>query len=163
MNGKVQEIHITPPLAKLSGASEEHTLGGFEFTCRRRILQQQFSPACWQEHPAGSHNSSEEQSRYTSLLHAPEREPCLCHGNRTCLRATKRSVHLMLLCRSRMRTHMPYEATLTRWYGSAISSSKKMSSPPFLGLQLAVVYPTTLYLCWVKFREKYCWKLCRFG
>lgn len=69
----------------------------------------------------------------------------------------------MLLCRSRMRTHMLYEATLTRWYGSEISSSKKMSSPPFLGLQLAVVYPTALYLCWVKFREKYCWKLCQFG
>lgn len=62
MNEKVQEIHITPPLAQLSGASEEHTLGGFEFTCRRRTLQQQFSPGCWQEHPAGSHNSLEEQS-----------------------------------------------------------------------------------------------------
>jgi len=69
----------------------------------------------------------------------------------------------MLLFKSRMRIHMPCEAMLTRWYGSAISASKKMSSSPLLGLQLAVVYPTTLYLCWVKFREKYCWKLCRFG
>jgi len=163
MNGKVQEIHITPPLAELSGASEDLTLGSLEFTYKRKILQQPFIPACWREHPAGSRSSSEEQSSYRSPLHAGEPEPCLCHGNRSCLHATKRSVRLMLLCRSRMRIHMPYEAVLTRWYGSTVSSSKKMSSPSLLGLQLAVVYPTMLYLYWVKFREKYCWKLCQFG
>lgn len=62
MNGKVQEIHITPLLAELSGASEDLMLGGLEFTYRRKILQQQLIPAGWQEHSAGSRNSSEEQS-----------------------------------------------------------------------------------------------------
>lgn len=163
MNRKVQAIHIAPPLAELSGASEGLTLGGLDFTYRRKTLQQQFIPAHWQEHPAGIRSSSEEQSLYGSLLHAREPEPCLCHGNGSCLHATKRSVRVMLLFRSQMRFHMLYETTLTRWYGSAISSSKKMSSPSLLGLQLAAVYPTTLYLYWVKFREKRCWKLCQFG
>lgn len=62
MNRKVQEMHITSPLAQLSEASEDLMLGSLEFTYRRKILQQQFIPACWQEHPTGSRNSSEEQS-----------------------------------------------------------------------------------------------------
>lgn len=69
------------------------------------------------------------------------------------LRATMRGVRLMLLFGSGVRSHMPYEATLARWYGSMISSSKKMSSPSLVGLQLALVYPTTSCLYWVKFRR----------
>lgn len=144
--GKVQEIHVTPRLFELSGASKDPTLAGLEFTCRRTVPQVAAIP---RRRGAGP------------ISPARRRDKSMATG--VVLRATTRSVCLMLLFGSRVRSHMPYEATLTRWYGSVISSSKKMSSPSLLGLQLAVVYPTTLCLYWVKFREKYCWKWCRFG
>lgn len=62
MNRKVQEVHITPPLAELSGASDDLMLGSLEFTYRRKTLQQQFIPARWQQHPTGGCSSLEERS-----------------------------------------------------------------------------------------------------
>lgn len=106
------------------------TLGGLRSCLQEKSTAAAIHPSCWQEHPAGSCRSSEKQSCYRSSLHTPEPEPGLCHGNRSCLHAMKQSVHLKLLFSSHIRIHMPCGATLTRWYGSAISSSKKTSSPP---------------------------------
>lgn len=134
--GKVQELHVTPWFVELSGASEDLTPVGLEFTCRRKIPQVAAIPRGSRAGPT-SPTSRRDKSVATGVV----------------LRATTRGVHLMLLFGSGVRSHMPHEATLARWYGSAISSSKKMSSPSLVGLQLALVYPTTSCLYWVKFRR----------